>query len=418
MKRIQVDLQKYLPVFFFSFEPLSACQNMRKIVIAIDSFKGCLSSEALENAIEKGIRKVWKECIICKLPIADGGEGTVDALTRALGGKKITCQVQGPLRSPVEAAYGWIPERQMAVIEMASASGLPLIPCAEGNVMRTTSYGTGQLIADALQRGCKHILLGIGGSATNDAGVGMLQALGFRFLDQQGKETGDGGSCLSQIYQIDTSQVLPQLKTCDIEVATDVKNPFYGKNGAAFVFAPQKGANQEQVKLLDEGLRSFAKLIQAKLGINVQDIAGAGAAGGLGGGCVAFLQAHLTPGIDKIKEYLNFDQLIHDADLIITGEGKVDQQTSQGKVVDGIIKSARKYQIPVIILTGNCQEENEEIEKDPLVSCFSIHSAPVSFEEAIQPEYAAQQIERITQMSCKLFRSSYEASLLHKRKEF
>lgn len=410
-------MQKQVCLYSFLFKPLSVCLNMRKIVIAIDSFKGCLSSEALENSIEKGIRKVWKDGIICKLPIADGGEGTVEALTRTLGGKKITCRVQGPLRSPVEAVYGWIPERQMAVIEMASASGLPLIPWAEGNVMRTTSYGTGQLIADALQHGCKHILLGIGGSATNDAGVGMLQALGFRFLDQQGKETGDGGSCLSQICQIDTSQVLPQLKTCDIEVATDVKNPFYGENGAAFVFAPQKGANQEQVKLLDEGLRSFAKLIQAKLGINVQDIAGAGAAGGLGGGCVAFLQAHLTPGIDKIKEYLNFDQLIHDADLIITGEGKVDQQTSQGKVVDGIIRSAQKYQIPVIILTGNCQEKNEEIDENPFVSCFSIHSAPVSFDEAIQPEYAAQQIERIAQMSCKLFRNGYEASILCKRKE-
>lgn len=391
---------------------------MKKIVIAIDSFKGCLGTHDLADAIERGIRKVCPECLVYKLPIADGGEGTADILTQALGGERITCQVDSPLRTPVEATYGWIPQRKMAIIDMASASGLPLIPWAEGNVMHTTSYGTGQLIADALQHGCQRILLGIGGSATNDAGVGMLQALGFHFLDKNGEEISDGGICLSQIAQVDTSQALPQLKTCIIEVATDVRNPFYGENGAAFVFAPQKGANPKQVQLLDEGLRSFAHLIQTEFGIDLQSIAGSGAAGGLGGGCVAFLKAHLSSGIDKVKEYINFDQIIQDADLIITGEGKVDQQTSQGKVVDGIIQSARTYQIPVIVLTGNCLEENEDIEKNPLVSCFSIHPAPVSLKEALQPFYTIRQIERIAQMSCKLFQNGYRKSEFIKRKEF
>ena len=378
---------------------------MKKIVIAIDSFKGCLSSQNLADAIEKGVRKVWPECRICKIPMADGGEGTVDALTQALGGEKVTCQVDGPLRAPVQAVYGWIPQRKMAVIEMASASGLPLIPWKEGNVMHTTSYGTGQLIADALQRGCKHILLGIGGSATNDAGVGMLQALGFRFLNKEGEEICDGGSCLSQITRVDGSQILPQLKTCIIEVATDVKNPFYGENGAACIFAPQKGANQEQVQQLDQGLRSFAQLIQDEMGLDIQSVAGAGAAGGLGGGCVAFLNARLISGIDQVKACVNFDSIIQDADLIITGEGKGDQQTSQGKVVNGIVKSARSYQIPVIVLTGNCMEENEDIENDSLVACFSIHPAPISLKEALEPSYTARQIGRVAQMACKLFQN-------------
>ncbi len=377
---------------------------MQKIVIAIDSFKGCLSSKTLSEAITHGIKDIFPEATVRSLAIADGGEGSLDILLDALQGKRITCQVSNPLRLPVEASYGWIESQKLAIVEMASASGLTLIPFQEGNVMRTTSYGTGQLIADALHRGCRHLLLTIGGSATNDAGIGLLQALGFRFLNQEGQEVADGGVHLSDIVSVDESQVFPEVRECSFDIAVDVKNPFYGEEGAAYVFAPQKGATPGQVKQLDEAMRYWAEFVRRHYATDLQQIAGSGAAGGLGGGCAVFLKARLHSGIELIKQVLHFDEEIKDADLIITGEGKIDFQTSQGKVISGVLESAKRFQIPVIALTGNCQEANPILESEELLSVFSIQAAPVTLNEAMEPSYTYRQTRQVVKNLMKLIR--------------
>ncbi len=373
-----------------------------KTVIAIDSFKGCLSSSRLGAVIAEAIHDIDPSAEVVQMPIADGGEGWVDALLPVVGGEKITCRVQGPLRHPVEATYGWSASQRLAVIEMAAASGLCLIPSREGNVMHTTTYGTGELIADALQRGCRRILLGIGGSATNDAGVGMLQALGFRFLSDKGREVADGGIGLEEVSRVDRSAVNPLLKTCRIEVATDVRNPFYGPQGAASVFAPQKGASPEQVKRLDSGLRHFAEWAKEQYKVDLQQCPGAGAAGGMGGGSLLFLEATLTSGIEMVKSLLHFDEQIRNADFIITGEGRIDSQTEQGKLLSGILQAAHSYAVPVIALTGDCSAVAPSLDSDPLLSVFSIHSSPVSLEKAMDPDYAAEQLRRTVRSLAKL----------------
>ena len=355
---------------------------MKKIVIAIDSFKGCLSSKALADAVQQGIKSVFPSALVCKLSIADGGEGTVDALVEALQGERITCQVSGPLRNPVAATYGWVERQKLAVIELAAASGLPLIPYEQGNVMRTTTYGTGQLVADALRRGCRKVLLAIGGSATNDAGIGLLQALGYRFLDKEGNEVADGGAHLGEIVRVDEAQVMPEVADCGVEVLVDVTNPFYGERGAAQVFAPQKGATPQQVLALDRAMRKWADYMLGRYAV--------------------FLRARLESGIASIKRVLHFDELIEGADLIITGEGKVDSQTAKGKVVSGVLESAKRRHIPVIALTGNYAEPDPQLDAEELLSVFSIHPAPIALEDALNPDYAARQIERVVRNLMKL----------------
>lgn len=375
---------------------------MKKIVIAIDSFKGCLSSKALADAVQQGIKSVFPSALVCKLSIADGGEGTVDALVEALQGERITCQVSGPLRNPVAATYGWVERQKLAIIELAAASGLPLIPYEQGNVMRTTTYGTGQLVADALRRGCRKVLLAIGGSATNDAGIGLFQALGYRFLDKEGDEVADGGAHLGEIVRVDEAQVMPEVADCEFEVLVDVTNPFYGERGAAQVFAPQKGATPQQVLALDRAMRKWADYMLGRYGIDVQQLEGSGAAGGVGGGCAVFLRARLESGIASIKRVLHFDELIEGADLIITGEGKVDSQTAKGKVVSGVLESAKRRHIPVIALTGNYAEPDPQLDAEELLTVFSIHPAPIALEDALNPDYAARQIERVVRNLMKL----------------
>lgn len=365
---------------------------MKKIVVAIDSFKGCASSAALAEAVEEAVKEIMPACHVCKIPIADGGEGTVDALMQALQGERVSCRVEDPLRRPVEATYGWVKATRLAIIEMAAASGLPLLRPEERDVMRASTRGVGQLITDAIHRGARHFLLGIGGSATNDAGTGMLRALGFRFLDKKGQEVPDGGAYLSEITDIDTTHILPELAECTFEVATDVSNPFYGPEGAAAVFAPQKGATPAQVPILDDGLRAFSTLVRKKNGIDLQQVPGSGAAGGLGGGCAVFLHARLASGIGIIRRLLHFDEQLAGADLVITGEGKVDAQTSRGKVVSGVIEAAQAAQVPVVILTGNCAEPSGWEASVPL---FAIHPAPVSLEEAMDRQYTLRQTKRV-----------------------
>ena len=365
---------------------------MKKIVIASDSFKGSVSSLEVADACEKGIRKVYPQCEIVKLPIADGGEGTIEALVTATAGTRITCLVHNPLMQPIEAAYGILGDKRTAVIEMAAASGLPLITSEQRNPMQTTTYGTGELIRDALKRGCREFLIGIGGSATNDAGTGMLQALGFQFLDEAGQVLGQGGEILSHIARIDKSRIAKELNQCRFIVACDVNNPFSGPQGAAYVFAPQKGADATTVTLLDHGLKHFARLISQTEKVDIDTIPGAGAAGGLGGGCIAFLHAQLKPGIDTVLDALEFARQMEGADLIITGEGKMDAQTIMGKAPIGILRAAQQQHIPVIALAG-CVEDSEQLHKAGFQAICCIHQHPVSLEKAMEKSFTCQNIE-------------------------
>ena len=369
---------------------------MKKIVIAIDSFKGCLSSAAIAKAVARGIWSVLPHCKVVQLPIADGGEGTVDALVAATGGTYISPIVQNPLGQPIAARYGILGNGRQAVIEMAAASGLALIPSRSGQVMHCTTLGTGQLIADAIHRGCRDFLLGIGGSATNEAGIGLLQALGFQFRDAQGRPIPPTGEGLCQLASIHTERALPELSACHFHLLTDVQNPLYGPNGAAHIFAPQKGATPDQVEQLDQALQRFAQLVQQQTNRNINQ-PGAGAGGGMAGGCMAFLPATVESGIEVVKQALQFDEVIQGADLILTGEGKVDQQTRQGKVIAGVLKSARAQQIPVVALTGNCLDYDLQLSSDGLTALFPIHPAPLTLTEALDPPFAAQQLERTTQ---------------------
>lgn len=372
-----------------------------KIVIAVDSFKGCLSSSSIAKAVEEGIFNTLPECEVIKVPIADGGEGTVEALVDATQGKKITLPVHNPLMQPIHAGYGMTGDGRTAIIEMSAASGLDLIPLKPGNIMNTTTYGTGEMIADAIKRGCRNFIIGVGGSATNDAGTGMMQALGVRFTDDTGKEVEKGGKSLSAIRHIDTQNQLPELQDCTFHIATDVTNPFYGPQGAACIFGPQKGGDEEQIKILDRGMKHLAGLIFETTGKDISYLPGSGAGGGMGGGCVAFLQATISSGIELIMDYLRFDELIQGADLLITGEGRMDRQTLFGKVPVGITRAAASRHIPVIAITGQVDTTADKALREAgLSAIFPIHPAPISLEKAMQPDYAYRNIRRTVEQIC------------------
>ena len=378
---------------------------MKKIVIASDSFKGSLSSAEVAACGERAVHRLFPDCKVVQLPVADGGEGTVETLTAALGGQSVTAIVHDPLGRLITARYGWIAQEQTALIEMAAASGLPLLPLEERNPWLTSTYGTGELIRNALERGCHKFLIAIGGSATNDGGMGLLQALGFRFLDAEGKELPGCGGSLQQIQQIDSSGVLVDLAQCQFTVACDVTNPFYGPTGAAYVFAPQKGADAEMVEALDQGLRHFAQLIHTTQGIAIDQLAGAGAAGGLGGGLVAFLNARLTPGIEMVLDALRFDTQITGADLIITGEGKLDAQTCMGKTPLGILRRAQQQRIPVVAL-GGAVAASEALNQCGFLAVFPILPYPTSLTEAMDSSFTQQNIERTIAQVLRLFSAS------------
>lgn len=372
-----------------------------KIVIAVDSFKGCLSSSSIAKAAEEGILNTLPECEVIKVPIADGGEGTVEALVDATQGKKITLPVHNPLMQPIHASYGMTGDGRTAIIEMSAASGLDLIPLKPGNIMNTTTYGTGEMIADAIKRGCRNFIIGVGGSATNDAGTGMMQALGVRFTDDTGKEVEKGGKSLSAIRHIDTQNQLPELQDCTFHIATDVTNPFYGPQGAACIFGPQKGGDEEQIKILDRGMKHLAGLIFETTGKDISYLPGSGAGGGMGGGCVAFLQATISSGIELIMDYLRFDELIQGADLLITGEGRMDRQTLFGKVPVGIARAAASRHIPVIAITGQVDTTADKALREAgLSAIFSIHPAPIFLEKAMLPDYAYRNIRRTVEQIC------------------
>lgn len=366
---------------------------MKCITIAVDSFKGSLSSREVADAFEAGFRTRIPDCEVRKVSIADGGEGTVDALVETLNGDYVEARVADPLGRPIVARYGVIDGGTTAVMEMSAASGLPLIAPEERNPLLTSTYGTGEMIVHAMERGCRKFLVGIGGSATNDGGTGMLRALGFRFLDAEGRELVGGGEILERIAEIDSSNVRKELSECEFVVACDVTNPLYGPEGAAYVFAPQKGADAAMVKRLDQGLRTYARAIERYNGVQVDQIAGAGAAGGLGGGFKALLGARLERGIDMVLNAMQFDRIIAGSDLVITGEGRIDRQTTMGKAPSGVLREATAQDIPTIAIGGAVQV-CDELEHSGFAAVLPIVAGPVMLEVAMQREVAIANVRR------------------------
>ena len=369
-----------------------------KIVIASDSFKGSLTSVEVAQAATRGIKAVYPDCDVVAVNVADGGEGTVEAVVDALGGEIVHTTVSDPLGRPIQARYGIAGKK--AIIEMAAASGLPLLSSEERNPWITSTYGTGEMIMDAIQRGCSQFLIGIGGSATNDAGTGMLQALGFKFYDFNGKEIIDcRGGRLQDIADLDDTFVPKAVREAQFIVACDVDTPFCGPEGAAPVFAPQKGANAEMVAKLDAGMTSFAHVIENKYGINIVPLTGAGAAGGMGGGFRAFLNASLQRGIDMVLDAIDFDYTIQSADLIITGEGKIDSQTAKGKTAAGVLARAKKQNIPVIAIAGGV-EICESVKQMGFAGIYPITEEKLPLEIAMQTEVAAMNVEKTVKKIC------------------
>lgn len=354
-----------------------------KIVIAPDSYKESLSALEVASAIEAGFREIFPEADYVKIPVADGGEGTVEAMVAATQGNIVRLTVTGPLGKPVEAFYGLSGDERTAFIEMAAASGLELVPAAQRDPLITTSFGTGELIKDALDRGVDHIIIGIGGSATNDGGSGMMQALGAQLLDEHGKEIAYGGGALPQLAHIDIRQLDARIKQCRFEVACDVSNPLTGEKGASAIFGPQKGATPELVLQLDKALEHYATLIHRDLDIDVLHIDGGGAAGGMGAALHAFCQAELRSGIEIVTEALGLAEQVKDADLVITGEGRIDSQSINGKVPIGVAKVAKQFNKPVIGIAGSLTADVGVVHQHGLDAVFSVLFSICSLEDAL-----------------------------------
>ncbi|OUO20621.1 glycerate kinase [Bacteroides sp. An322] len=366
---------------------------MKKIVLAIDSFKGCLSSKEIEQCIAEEIHRILPSCQTVCIPIADGGEGMLDTLIEATQGTFVSTQAHDPLMRIRPTRYGILGDQRTAIIEMAEINGLTTLSPIERNPMETSTYGTGELIKDALEKGFRRFIIGIGGSATNDAGMGMMQVLGAHLYDKQGNELEQGGKIMEQIARIDLNHLHPALKEATFIVACDVQNPFCGPQGAAYVFARQKGASEEQIRQLDEGMRHLALLIERDFSYNINKVKGAGAAGGLGGAFATFLQAHLQSGIDLLLDAVDFDRKITNADWIITGEGKADRQTAEGKVPAGVLKRAKKANIPVMLIAGKV-EDKACLQQMGFARIVKISPDNLPLEEAMRPEVTRENIRR------------------------
>ena len=388
-----------------------------KIVIASDSFKGSLASIEVAQSIEMGILDVFPSCDVVKVAVADGGEGTMDALCQSLGGKVVRIPVEDPIGRTINASYVILEDGNTAVLEMSSASGLTLLTPAERNPMLTSTYGTGQLIDDAIGRGCRRFLVGIGGSATNDAGMGMLTALGYRFLDAEGNELPGAGPSLSKVCGIDCSGVSQAVRDSEFIVACDVDSPLYGPDGAAYVFAPQKGADPDMVKALDDGLRHYADVVASYTGKipmhggpsctgetsimkDAASMSGAGAAGGLGYAFVAFFGARLQRGVDMVLDAVGFDSIIEGADLVITGEGRIDAQTLTGKTPYGVLQRASRQNIPVIALAGSVALDDSS----GFTAIRQITPPDMQLSEAMLPAVASANLRRTISALLQQFR--------------
>lgn len=354
---------------------------MQNFILVPDSFKGTLSAIEVCNIMKSSIKNLYEDANIISVPVADGGEGTVDAFLYALGGEKKSVWVSDAFNEQKILTHYAMLKDDIAVIEMAACAGLPLVK-NRLEPDKTTTFGVGELIIDAINSGAKKIILGLGGSATNDGGCGMASALGVKFKDEQDQEFIPTGGTLSQIYKIDMNNIYSKIKDIEFISMCDVDNLLCGKLGASAVFAPQKGADEDMVKLLDEGLAHLAKIIKRDLHIEVKDIKGAGAAGGLGAGSIAFLQSKLTKGIDVILDTIKFDELVSKADIVFTGEGKFDSQSLHGKVVMGVANRSQKYKTPVIVVTGAIGENIQEAYNKGITAIFSINKEPMEFSKS------------------------------------
>ncbi|AYH49310.1 glycerate kinase [Dickeya fangzhongdai] len=354
-----------------------------KIVIAPDSYKESLSAQEVATQIEAGFREVFPDASYVKLPVADGGEGTVEAMVAATRGKIVKVNVTGPLGDDIDAFFGLSGDEKTAFIEMAAASGLERVPPHLRNPLLTTSYGTGELIRSALDHGVRHCIIGIGGSATNDGGAGMMQALGAQLLDDAKQPIGFGGAELARLAHIDIRSLDPRIRQCRFEVACDVTNPLTGKQGASAIFGPQKGATEAMVEQLDQALRHYAGVIRNDLDIDVEQVPGAGAAGGMGAALLAFCGAELRRGIEIVTEALGLDELVRDASLVITGEGRIDSQTIHGKVPIGVASVAKRYHKPVIGIAGSLTADVGVVHDHGLDAVFSVLYNICSLEEAL-----------------------------------
>lgn len=355
-----------------------------KIVIAPDSYKESLSAQAVAGAIERGFREIYPNADYHQLPVADGGEGTVEAMVAATQGRVVDVEVTGPLGDTVQGFYGLSGDEQSAFIEMAAASGLELVPTDKRCPLTTTSWGTGELIRHALDAGVKHIIIGLGGSATNDGGAGMAQALGVKLLTADNQAIAPGGAGLATLKRIDISELDARLAECRIEVACDVTNPLTGEEGASAVFGPQKGATPEMITRLDAALAHYAQCVKRCLDIDVLTLQGGGAAGGMGAALYAFCGAELRPGIEIVTDALHLDKLVADADLVITGEGRIDSQTIHGKVPVGVARVAKRYNVPVIAIGGSLTPDVGVVHEHGLDAVFSVLYRICTLEDALR----------------------------------
>ena len=375
------------------------------IVLAPDSFKESMTAKEVCEAMERGIRKANSQIRCIHVPMADGGEGTMQSLVDATGGRVYSKEVVGPLGNNVVAEYGILGNGEIGVIEMASASGIHLVDSEKRNPLITTTFGTGQLIKACLDKGVKKLLIGIGGSATNDGGAGFIQALGGRLLDENGDDLSYGGGALAKLHTIDLSNLDERLKYVSVKVACDVNNPLCGKEGASYVFGPQKGATREMIEILDQNLSHYAEVIKEQLGKDVISKAGAGAAGGLGAGLMAFLDVKLKSGIEMVIEYANLEEKVRDADMVWTGEGSIDFQTQYGKTPLGVAMIAKKYNKPVIALAGRVGNDIDVLYDKGIDAIFGIMRGVTSIEEAFvkgpeNVEKTSENIIRLLNISC------------------
>ena len=359
-----------------------------KFVLATDSFKESMTSIEACNVMEKAIKKIKSDAEVIKVPMADGGEGTVEALVNSTSGTFVETEVLNPLGQKIKASYGILGDKKTAVIEMAKASGIELIKREDRNPMITTTYGTGQLIKHAIENGIKHLVIGIGGSATNDGGIGMLKALGFEFLDENGHDAGEGGQALKKVKCILTQNKNSLLDECHFQVACDVTNPLCGKNGATYIYGPQKGVTDDIKENLDQAMAQYANVTAKYLGCDYSNAAGAGAAGGLGFALLSYLNASLTPGIDLILNAVELEKELKDADVAVTGEGRLDHQTAMGKAPIGVTKLAKKYNAKVIAFAGSVTPEATACNQAGIDAFFPIVRGITTLEEAMNPECA------------------------------
>lgn len=375
-----------------------------KIIVAIDSFKGSLTSLEAGEAIKNGVLRAIPGAEVCVRPLADGGEGTVEALALGMGGKLETVKVTGPLGEKVDCVYGILEENKTAVMEMSGAAGITLIPESGRNPLHTTTYGVGEVIRDAIVKGCRHFIVGIGGSATNDGGIGMLQALGYGMLDKNGKQVPFGAKGLKEIETITETHVIPELKECTFRVACDVTNPLCGESGCSAVFGPQKGADPAMIIQMDQWLAHYAKLTSEKYAKANAKQAGTGAAGGLGFAFLAYTNAVLESGVQMILEETKLEDYIKDADLVVTGEGRLDGQTIFGKAPIGVAKIAKKYGKPVIAFAGSVTEDAVVCNEHGIDAFFPILRSVQTLQEAMDSSNARENLSSTVEQVFRLIR--------------